>query len=313
MNLAVARKMLNLKQLLDPASYPSLAEKVQLKTLTLLNPSYKAARAPGHYTSPLLDLRKMDQIDQFDGEQLWQSTDLRCEAQQSYYEALLSGTTDLKFPAQRSPGRAYYSDNDWFSAVDAFTLSAIMQKEKPTRIIEVGSGFSSAAMLDTRRLAGLSTHLTFIEPAPERLFTLIKSADEPRVTVIQDIVQNVSLDAFDQLEAGDILFIDSSHVVKVGSDVPWILLVILPRLKKGVIVHFHDIFYPTSYPRDWLADGRCWNESQMLRAFLVNNSRFEVTAFNAFAQQKFPQLFRERMPAFLDTPGQSIWLRVRAD
>jgi predicted O-methyltransferase YrrM len=310
MNLAMARKMLNLKQLLDPAS---LAEKVQFKTLTMLNPSYKGARAPGHYTSALLDLRKIDEAERFDGEQLWQSIDLRSEAQQSYYDALLSSAIDLKFPARRTPDRAYYSDNDWFSAVDAFTLSAIMQKEKPARIIEVGSGFSSAVMLDTRRLAGLSTHLTFIEPSPERLFTLIKPEDEPRVTVIKDIVQNVTLDVFDQLEAGDILFIDSSHVVKVGSDVPWLLLVILPRLKKGVIVHVHDIFYPTSYPRDWLADGRCWNESQMLRAFLVNNNRIEVTAFNAYAQQKFPQLFKERMPSFLDTSGQSLWLRVSGD
>src|SRR5258708_19064356 len=234
MNAAVAKMMLNLKQFFDPAL---LAEKVQLRTLTMLNPSYKAARLPGHYTSALLDLRKIDEAEKFDGEQLWQSTDLRPEAQRSYYEALLSGTTDLKFPKQRTPGRAYYSDNDWFATADAFTLSAIMQKEKPARVIEVGSGFSSAVMLDTRRMAGLSTHLTFIEPAPERLFTLIKSENEPRVTVIQDIVQNVSLDVFDQLEAGDILFTDSSHVVKVGSDVPWLLLVILPRLKKGVIVH----------------------------------------------------------------------------
>jgi predicted O-methyltransferase YrrM len=310
MNPAVARTMLNLKQLFDPAL---LAEKVQLKTLTMLNPSYKAARLPGHYTSALLDLRKIGEAEKFDGEQLWQSIELRPEAQQSYYDALLSGTADLKFPKQRAPGRAYYSENDWFASADAFTLSAIMQKEKPARVIEVGSGFSSAVMLDTRRMAGLSTHLTFIEPAPERLYTLIKQDNEPRVTVIQDIVQNVALDTFDQLEAGDILLIDSSHVVKVGSDVPWLLLVILPRLKKGVIVHVHDIFYPESYPRDFLAKGRCWSESQMLRAFLVGNSRFEVMAFNAYAQHKFPELFKERMPAFLESQGQSIWLRVKAD
>lgn len=310
MNLAMARKMLTLKQLLDPAL---LAEKVQLKALTMLNPSYRAARAPGHYTSALLDLRKIDEAERFDGEELWQSIELRPEAQKAYYDALLSDTIDLKFPTRQTPGRAYYSDNDWFSAVDAFTLSAIMQKEKPARIIEVGSGFSSAVMLDTCRLAGLSTHLTFIEPSPERLFTLIKQDDEPRVTVIRDIVQNVALDVFDQLEAGDILFIDSSHVVKVGSDVSWLLLVILPRLKPGVIVHVHDMFYPNSYPRDWLACGRAWNESQMVRAFLVNNNRIEVTAFDAYAQNKFPQLFRERMPSFLATPGQSLWLRVKDD
>src|SRR5258708_12548187 len=153
MNAAVAKMMLNLKQFFDPAL---LAEKFQLRTLTMLNPSYKPARLPGHYTSALLDLRKIDEAEKFDGEQLWQSIDLRGEAQQSYYDALLSDTIDLKFPAKRSPGRAYYSDNDWFSAVDAFTLSAIMQKEKPARIIEVASGFSSSAILHTRRLPALS-------------------------------------------------------------------------------------------------------------------------------------------------------------
>ncbi|WP_171257103.1 hypothetical protein, partial [Acinetobacter baumannii] len=98
--------------------------------------SYRAARAPGHYTSALLDLRKIDEAGRFDGEELWQSIALRPEAPKAYYDALLSDTIDLKFPTRQTPGRACSSVNACFSAVDAFPLSAIMQKEKPARIIE---------------------------------------------------------------------------------------------------------------------------------------------------------------------------------
>ena len=122
-------------------------------------------------------------------------------------------------------------------------------------------------------------------------------------------VQEVPLSVFDQLEAQDILFIDSSHVSKIGSDVTFIMLRILPRLKRGVLVHFHDVFYPFSYPVRWIREGRAWNESLFLRAFLVGNSQFQLVAFNSYAGYSFPELFRDRLPAFLNNTGASIWIR----
>ena len=114
---------------------------------------------------------------------------------------------------------------------------------------------------------------------------------------------------FDQLEAQDLVFCDSSHVAKIGSDVSYILLRILPRLKPGVLVHFHDVFYPFSYPATWIREGRAWNESLFLRAFLVGNMQFQLVAFNCYAGYSFPELFRERLPAFLNDTGGSIWIR----
>ena len=116
---------------------------------------------------------------------------------------------------------------------------------------------------------------------------------------------------FEELEANDILFIDSSHVAKVGSDLTFLLLRVLPRLRPGVMVHFHDLFYPNSYPMEWIRGGRAWNESIFLRAFLINNPAFEIVAFNCFAGQTFPELFRGAGDRFLANSGGSLWLRRR--
>jgi len=101
-------------------------------------------------------------------------------------------------------------------------------------------------------------------------------------------VQDVPLSVFDQLEAQDLVFIDSSHVAKIGSDVTFIFLRILPRLKRGGLVHFHDIFYPCSYPAVWIREGRAWNESLFLRTFLVGNPQFQLVAFNSYVGYVFP-------------------------
>ena len=104
------------------------------------------------------------------------------------------------------------------------------------------------------------------------------------------------------------LFIDSSHVAKVGSDVAHLFLRVLPRPAHGVLVHVHDICYPFSYPLDWLKQGRAFNESLLLRAFLIGNSQFEVVAFNSYAKRELSYLFAERLPE-IKQGGSSIWLR----
>jgi hypothetical protein len=126
-------------------------------------------------------------------------------------------------------------------------------------------------MLDTLGQTLASTELTFIEPLADRLNSLISAGDRSISKVLPQQVQEVPLSVFDQLEAQDLLVCDSSHVAKIGSNVTYILLRILPRLKPGVLVHFHDVFYPFSYPATWIREGRAWNESLFLRAFLVGN------------------------------------------
>jgi hypothetical protein len=299
--------MPSLKKILNPKSYfRFFLKKWRPNFLGVL------MYPPGHYYSPLLNIESLKPGDTnfaFDGEECWEHIELCAEKQRDYYEDLLERFPLFPFPKQKTPDYRYFTDNIWFYPPDAFTLSGIIRREKPRRIIEVGSGFSSAVMLDTLNHTHASATLTFIEPFPKRLRSLLSSIDKSSATILVKLVQEVPLEVFDQLEAQDILFIDSSHVAKVGSDVVFLLLRVLPRLKPGVLVHFHDIFYPFSYPANWTRNGWAWNESIFLRAFLSGNPDFEMMAFNSFAAHSFQKIFQQRFPDFLMQAGSSIWLK----
>jgi hypothetical protein len=130
-----------------------------------------------------------------------------------------------------------------------------------------------------------------------------------RHELIESDVQDVPLTRFEGLEANDVLFIDSSHVIKAGSDVVFLLSQVLPSLRPGVLIHFHDIFWPFEYPEEWLRGGRAWNEAYALRAFLQFNSRFEIVFFNSYLGIHEADALRFHLPLFLRNPGGSIWLR----
>jgi hypothetical protein len=114
---------------------------------------------------------------------------------------------------------------------------------------------------------------------------------------------------FENLDENDVLFIDSSHVAKIGSDVNFLMFEVLPRLKPGVIIHLHDIFWPFEYPQSWIDEGRAWNEAYLIRAFLQFNEAFEVLLFNSYLGQRQGDLVRGIMPRFMRTTGASLWLR----
>ena len=114
---------------------------------------------------------------------------------------------------------------------------------------------------------------------------------------------------FATLEENDILFIDSTHVAKIGSDVNYLFFEVLPRLRAGVYVHVHDIFHPFEYPRAWIYEGRAWTEAYMLRAFLTFNTAFEIVLFNTFLERFHRERFAHKMPLCLRNEGGSIWLR----
>ncbi len=125
-------------------------------------------------------------------------------------------------------------------------------------------------------------------------------------------MQNVGLDVFAALGPGDILFVDSSHVLKTGSDVCYELFDILPVLQPGVMVHFHDIFYHFEYPAPWVVEERrSWNEIYALRAFLMYNSAFEVVFFNNYFMKRFPEIAGDPATPFARNEGGGLWLRKR--
>jgi hypothetical protein len=167
-------------------------------------------------------------------------------------------------------------------------------------------------MLDTNeRFLQHSLELTFIEPYAGRLLSLLTDIDKQRTTIIEAFVQAVPLTTYDQLEAGDILFVDSTHVVKTGSDVNHILFEILPRLKPGVFIHFHDIFYPFEYPKEWVFGGFNWNEDYFLKAFLLYNNAFDIVLFSEYLHKHHPDAFLN-MPLAYKNHGGNLWLQKKA-
>lgn len=268
---------------------------------------------PGHYYSPIVlvdDIKKRE-------DEIWGKVtkdgitgiDLRTKEQISLIAELSKYYADIPFKADKQPNIRYQFENGFYLYTDGIVLYSMMRHFNPKKIIEVGSGFSSAVMLDTNELFfNNNINLTFIEPYPEeRLLPLMTEKDRKTTTVIKDFVQSVSLDVFKQLEAGDILFIDSTHVVKTGSDVNYILFEILPALQSGVLIHFHDVFYPFEYPKDWVYKGHNWNEDYFLKAFLMYNDKFEIKLFSEYIHRLHKEAFKD-MPLSYKNTGGNLWI-----
>ena len=172
----------------------------------------------------------------------------------------------------------YYTNNDFFGSVDGEILYCMIRHFKPKRIIEIGSGYSTivaalAIMRNKQEDDGDDCKLVTIDPYPSNVLDGVPGLSE----VIARQVQDIPLSEFHKLENNDILFIDSSHVLKIGSDVFYEYLDIIPRLNKGVIVHSHDIFLPSEYHKKWILDDHMfWNEQYLLQSFLAFNDTFKV-------------------------------------
>jgi hypothetical protein len=217
---------------------------------------------------------------------------------------------ELPFTDEKTGGLRYYFLNGAYSYSDAIFLYCMLRHLKPQKIIEVGSGFSSCVTLDTNDLfLENSMNCTFIEPYPALLKSLLKGNDSSNIKIHESRLQDVSLDVFMNLRENDILFIDSTHVSKFKSDVNYVIHTILPSLAKGVYIHFHDVFYPFEYPKEWLMDGRAWNEQYILRAFLEYNRSFKIVLFNTYLESVFREKLINRFPLIYKETGGSIWIK----
>lgn len=268
----------------------------------------------GHFYSPIHseeDLeRELDWATRQGGDDPL-GIDMRLPRQIERLKRLATYHDDCGFVDDATRGKRYCSNNNYYPFGDALVLQAFMRELRPRRIIEVGSGFSSAAILDTLDMHGGSdwgTRCTFIDPHPERIKNLLKREDRKLHDVRVDCVQDVPLELFDELEEGDLLVIDSSHVSKAGSDVNFLFFQVLPRLAKGVRVHVHDVVWPLSYPRPWLEEGRAWNESYVLRAFLQFNSQFEVEFSVSYLLMHCYAELKEHLPRLYRAPGSAFWM-----
>lgn len=225
-----------------------------------------------------------------------------------------------EFPLHDDGKAQFHLINGSFMAIDAHVYYCFIRHFKPRRIIEVGAGNSTilaaAAGRRNGEEGGAEQDLTAIEPFPP---PYLKGKVEGLSRIIEDKIQRVGLDLFASLEAGDILFIDSTHVLREGGDVLYEYCEILPRLRPGVLVHIHDISLPKPYPRVYTESNHYyWNEQYLLQAFLSFNSNFEVMWPGNYMMLKYPQRVCAVFPEFQDmrkvypySEPSSFWMRVK--
>jgi predicted O-methyltransferase YrrM len=221
--------------------------------------------------------------------------------------ALLSELRAHRLPVSSGPGPRYDPGNDQFPPQDAALLYAMVRHLRPKRMVEVGCGWSTTVAAQAIEDGRIGTHLTCIDPHPRPWLAEMRAIAELR----QERVEETPLDVFAALGRDDILFIDSSHVVKTGSDVVHQLLEVVPRLSDGVVVHVHDVFIPEDYPKGWVAAGFGWNEQYLVQAYLVGNTRAEVLAMSRWLALRHPDAVCDAFgPVGLD--GSSLWFRACA-
>jgi predicted O-methyltransferase YrrM len=201
----------------------------------------------------------------------------------------------------------FYWKNSEFSHGDAVLYYSLLRHLRPRKVIEVGGGYSTLLASAAAEKNGV-TEITCIEPYP-RPFLQKKIA---RVTLHKSLAQDLPPEFFDVLEENDVLFIDSSHVCKTGSDVNHLYLRVLPRLKTGVWVHLHDIFLPFEYPKAWVEQRLYWNEQYLLAALLAHSSKWEIAVANHFLfRTAVDRIYRFSLPSLGVAPGgASLWIRA---
>ena len=207
----------------------------------------------------------------------------------------------------------FFLENGAFGYVDAEILHCMVRHLRPRRIIEVGCGFSTLVIAGAIRASikvnkRYTCSFTGIDPYPLAMLEEVSEVSN----LIREPVQSVPLRVFEALKSGDILFIDSSHVLITGGDVRYELLEILPRLRKGVYVHFHDVFIPSDYPRSWQIEKAIfWNEQYAIQAFLEFNSTFKIVWASSYMSLRHPDELRTAFSSF-DPDGPrpaSLWLQ----
>jgi hypothetical protein len=217
-----------------------------------------------------------------------------------------------RFPFGPSPRAElrYHTGNGHFGHADAAVLFGMLLEYKPIRYIELGCGYASLLAMDTNdKFLGRGVDMTFFDPRPDVILSLLRSDDPYRGQVHARRSQDVPDRIFQELQRGDILSLETSHVAKTGSDVCDILFRVLPSLAPGVLVHIHDIFFPFEYPEAWVVqDNRSWNEAYLLRAFLQYNNAFRVLFFNNLMVRKYGDEVRAALPKVEDTHASGLWL-----
>ncbi len=271
---------------------------------------------PFHYYEPLPEFSAITQ-EQALKRRFSTAIDWRLEAQLDFVEKLSAYSGEIQQLAEEQDSTLKFNFfNDFYFELDAAVYYALLRQVKPAQVIEIGCGYSTqiaAKAIARNQQEGKVGKIICIEPYPESRLTEANLEFQ----LINEKVETMDLKVFEQLDPGDILFIDSTHTVKFGSDVCREILEILPAISSGVWIHFHDIFFPYDYPPKWLIEERrAWNEQYMLEAFLAYNHSFQVVLANHWLSVDYPQEVAKIWSGVLNWKDPyhhcgSLWLRKK--
>ena len=265
---------------------------------------------PVHYYSPVPNTRQLPEetwnrrFDQIPGWTLNREAQLLLLERLSAWAPEMAGTPgDSSSP--RAPGQ-YFWNNPNFNASDSVIYHSMIRHLNPKQIVEMGCGYSTMVAARAARLNG-HTRLRCIEPFP---IPELKRGIEGVEKLIEKPVQEIPVSLFEELGANDILFVDGTHVSKIGSDVNHVLFEVLTRLKPGVVVHIHDIFLPDEYPKHWIQEHRLfWNEQYLVLAFLLFNDAFEILLAGHYIGAYERAALERAYPYLPAYGGCSFWIR----
>lgn len=273
-------------------------KRMRARTFLFLEKYARVHILPVHFTSPIPSVHNL-------GPEV--STKVHsCKGLDLNGDGQLAMMRDLfpKYAAEYTP-----AVNSGLSRVDAFVLYALVRARKPRTFIEIGAGESTLVTLRaTERNAaeGFPCEVTAIDPYPPKY---LREITTPGFKLVVSKVEDIPEPEFD---GADILFIDSSHVAKVGSDVNYEILNLVPRVKVGALVHWHDIMIPVDYPASFFREGAFWNESYMVHAFMLFNSAFKTLWAARYAQivhgDELRRVFPYFDPADPDQQLSSFWV-----
>ncbi|MCX8560341.1 class I SAM-dependent methyltransferase [Mycolicibacterium mucogenicum] len=264
-----------------------------------------------HYYEPLFDTTALRRP--LEEDRVLPGLDLNVSQQLDLLTKFSYGNELLAFPMDSQSESVFYYDNHVFGPADAEFLYSMIRYARPKRIIEIGSGQSTlmarhAIAANRAEEAAYSCRHVCIEPYEAGWL------NELDVELVRTPVEQIDLDVFRELEEGDILFIDSSHMIRPQGDVLFEYLQILPVLQSGVFVHIHDIRTPKDYQQGWLSrEVRFWNEQYLVEAFLCFNHEYKIIGALNFLKHHHPQELSSSCPVFgkrtdLWEPG-SLWIQ----
>jgi hypothetical protein len=264
-----------------------------------------------HY-SPIPDVRSLQKNNVWEQETKLHGIELREFEQLEQIERIVPQyRAECQFPIESTPvPYQYYMRNGTYGWLCAVLYHSLIRHYKPRRIIELGAGRSTyisarASVLNQEN--GVHTELIAVDPFPG---TVLQKGFPGLSQVLVQRAEDLSPDFFADLSDGDILFIDSTHTVKIGGDVTFLFLEVLPRLKPGVLVHIHDIFWPRNYPKKFVLDRHYfWAEQYLLQAFLAFNDHFKILWCGSYLAEKFPEHIRAIFPLPAGIPDEETMLQ----